>query len=66
MENSKGSITGQRDVNPQRLKKQVQKNMTKDANHEGSSQQVKEDLISRRYGQGPEHLKFFLLVFFNI
>ena len=35
----------------------------KDANYEGSSQQAKEDLINRRNGQGPEHLKFFLLVF---
>jgi len=57
---------GEHDVNPQRLQKQVQKKMTKDANHEGSSQQGKENLISRRNGQGPEHLKFFLLVFFNI
>jgi len=39
--------------------------MTKDANYERSSQQAKEDLINRRNGQGPEHLKFFLLVFLN-
>ena len=60
------SLQGRNDVNPQRLQKQVQKKMTKDANYEGSSQQVKEDLISRRNGQGPEHLKFFLLAFLNI
>ena len=41
------------------------KMMTKDANYEESSQQSREDLISRRNGQGPEHLKFFLLVFLN-
>jgi len=37
--------------------------MTMDANFEGSSQQAKEDSINRRNGQGPKHLKFFLLVF---
>jgi len=45
------------DVNKKYIK------MTKDANYEGSSHQAKEDLITRRNGQGPEHLKFFLLVF---
>ena len=37
--------------------------MTKDATLEGSSQQANKDLINRRNGQGPKHLKFFLLVF---
>ena len=45
---------------------QIHKKMTKDANCEGLSQQSREDHISRRNGQGPEHLKFFLLVFLNI
>jgi len=43
---------------------QIHKEMTMDANLEGSSQQAKEDAINRRNGQGPKHLKFFLLVFF--
>jgi len=37
--------------------------MTKDATLEGSSQQVNKDLVNRRNGQSPKHLKFFLLVF---
>ena len=37
--------------------------MTKDAILEGSSQQAFKDAINRRNGQGPQHLKFFLLVF---
>jgi len=37
--------------------------MTKDDTLEGSSQQANKDLINRRNGQGPNHLKFFLLVF---
>jgi len=37
--------------------------MTKDAILEGSSQQGNKDFINRRNGQGPKHLKFFLLVF---
>jgi len=37
--------------------------MNKDATLEWSSQQVNKDLINRRNGQGPKHLKFFLLVF---
>jgi len=36
--------------------------MTKDAKLEGSSQQANKDAINRRNGQGPKHLKFFLLV----
>jgi len=44
---------------------QIHKKMTKNANYEGSSQQSREDLISRRNGQGLEHLKFFTLVFLN-
>ena len=54
------------DANTQRLQNQVHKKMTKDVNYKGSSQQAKEDLVNRRNGQGPEHLKFFLLVFLNI
>jgi len=42
---------------------QAHKKMTKDAKvHKGKSFQSK-DLIRGRIGQGPEHLKFFLLVF---
>ena len=37
--------------------------MTKDAKLEGSSQQANKDAINRRNGQGPIHLKLFLLVF---
>jgi len=37
--------------------------ITKDATLEGSSQQANKDLINRRNGQRPKHLKFFLLVF---
>jgi len=37
--------------------------MTKDVVLEGSSQEAKKDFITRRNGQGPKHLKFFLLVF---
>ena len=37
--------------------------MTKDAKLEESSQQAFKDAINRRNGQGPQHLKFFLLVF---
>ena len=36
--------------------------ITKDAILEGSSQQANKDAINRRNGQGPKHLKFFLLV----
>ena len=54
------------DTNLQRPQNQIHKKMTKDANYEGSSQQPKEDLINRRNGQGPEHLKFFLPIFLNI
>jgi len=57
---------GELDANPHRPQKQVHKKMIKDDNFEGSSQQSNEDLINRRNGQGPEHLKFFLLVFLNI
>jgi len=45
---------------------QIHKEMSKDANFEGLSQQAKEDLINRRNEQGLKHLKFFLLVFLNI
>ena len=41
----------------------IQKYITKDATLEGSSQQAFKDVINRRNGQGPQHLKFFLLVF---
>jgi len=37
--------------------------MTNDVILEGSSQQANKDAINRRNGQGPKHLKFFLLVF---
>jgi len=37
--------------------------MTKDAILEGSSQQAITEAINRRNGQGPQYLKFFLLVF---
>jgi len=37
--------------------------MTKDAILEGSSQQANKEAINRRNGQGPQYLKFFLLVF---
>ena len=37
--------------------------MTKDAILEGSSQKENKDLITRRNGQSPKNLKFFLLVF---
>jgi len=37
--------------------------MTKDAKLEGSSQQANKDAINRMRGQGPKHLKFFLLMF---
>jgi len=37
--------------------------MIKDDTLEGSSQQANKDIITRRNGQGPKHLKFFLLVF---
>jgi len=60
-----GELMSQTDINPQRLQNQVHKKMTKDVNFKGSSQQSKEDLINRRNGQGPEHLKLFLLVFLN-
>ena len=40
----------------------IHNKMTMDANLEGSSQQAKEDSINKRNGQGPKHLKFFLLV----
>jgi len=54
------------DTNPKRPQNQIHMKMTKDANYEGSSQQSKEELINRRDGHGPEHLKFSLLVFLNI
>jgi len=38
-------------------------NLTKDVILERSSQQANKDAINRRNGQGPKHLKFFLLVF---
>jgi len=38
------------------------KQMTKDVILEGSSQQGNKD-FNKRNGQGPKHLKFFLLVF---
>jgi len=37
-----------------------------DANLKGSSQQIKEDAINRRNGQGPQHLKSFLLLFLTL
>ena len=37
--------------------------MTKDAILEGSSQQANKEAINRKNGQGPQYLKFFLLVF---
>jgi len=37
-----------------------------DANFGGSSQQANEDSIYRRNGQGPKHLKFFLLDFLKL
>jgi len=37
--------------------------MTKVVILEGSSQQENKDFINKRNGQGPKHLKFFLLVF---
>ena len=40
--------------------------MTMDAHFEGSSQQANGDSINRRNGQGPQHLKFFLLVFLTL
>jgi len=40
--------------------------MTMNANFERSSQQANEDSINRRNGQGPQHLKFFLLVFLTL
>jgi len=40
--------------------------MTMNAKLKGSSQQAKGDVINRRNGQGPQHLKFFLLMFLNI
>jgi len=43
------------------IKKHIE--MTKDAILEGSSQQANKEAINRRNGQGPKHLKFFLLVF---
>jgi len=48
---------GGHDVNQKYMK------MTKDVVLKGSSQQAKKDFITRRNGQGPKHLKFFLLVF---
>ena len=37
--------------------------MIKDVILEGSSQQANKEAINRRKVQGPQHLKFFLLVF---
>jgi len=37
--------------------------MTMNVNLEGSSQQAKEEVVNKRNGQGPQHLKFFLIVF---
>jgi len=48
---------GRGDVNQKYMK------MTKDAILEGSSQQANKEAINRRNDQGPQHLKFFLLVF---
>jgi len=45
---------------------QIHKKMTMDANFEGSSEKAKEDLINRRNGQGPKHLKFFLFFFLKL
>jgi len=45
---------------------QIHKKITMNANLEGSFQQAKEDSINRRNGQGPKHLKFFLLVFLTL
>jgi len=45
---------------------QIHNKMTMDANLEGSAQQAKQDAINRRNGQGPKHLKFFLLVFLTL
>jgi len=50
-------MVGRNDVNQKYM------NMTKDAILEGSSQQANKDVINRRNGQRPKHLKFFLLVF---
>jgi len=53
-------------LNPNRFESDENKKymrMTKDATLEGSSEQANKDLINRRNGQGPKHLKFFLLVF---
>ena len=48
---------GASDVNQKYMK------MTKDVVLEGSSQQAKKDFVTKRNGQGPKHLNFFLLVF---
>jgi len=45
---------------------QIHNKMTMNANLEGSSQQANEDVINRRNGQIPKHLKFFLLVFLTL
>jgi len=42
---------------------QTNKEMTKDAHYEKSSQQSSEDLTRGRNGHEPEHLMFFLLIF---
>ena len=45
---------------------QIHKKRTMDAKFEGSSQPANGDSINRRNGQGPQHLKFFLLVFLTL
>ena len=52
-----GQVTGEYDMNQKYMK------MTKDTILEGSSQQANKDLINKRNGQSPKHLKIFLLVF---
>ena len=50
----------QLDTNPQRPQNQVHKKMTKDANYEGSSQQLKEDLINKALEVLPTSLLKYL------
>jgi len=50
-------VPGEHDENKKYMK------MTKNAIFEGSSQQAFKDAINRRNDHGPQHLKFFLLVF---
>ena len=53
----KSKINSHHDENKKYMK------MTKDNILEGSSQQANKEVINRRNGQGPQHLKFFLSVF---